>query len=94
MTSLLSLQDLQKVVQIYSNLSIGSLRDFTSVGEADGLGLNASKRFFCGGEPSPADPTKSSPFQGLWERILFGDTFQQGVHVYLLACVINNHTQF
>ena len=80
MTSLLSLQDLQKVVQMYSDLSIGSLSDFASVGEGDGLGLNASTRFFCGGQ-SPAESAESSRFQVLLTRILFGDTFQQGVCV-------------
>ena len=83
MSNLLSLQDLQDIVQTYSDLSIGSLGNFSSVGEDDGLGLDASTRFFCGEQASAGSAnSSSSQFQELLRRILFGDTFQQGVYLF------------
>ena len=75
MSNLITFQEAQAVIQKYSDLTAGPLSDLTFGGEGnDSLGLNASRRFFCG----ETEAAERSSFQVLLERVLFGDTFQQG----------------
>lgn len=76
MSNLISLQEAQEFIQKYSDLTAGPLADlmFDSEGN-DSLGLNASRKFFCG----DTEVAERSSFQVLFERVLFGDTFQQGL---------------
>ena len=76
MSNVITFEEAQEVIQKYGDLTAGPLSGLMFGGEGnDSLGLNASMRFFCG----ETEVAERSSFQVLLERVLFGDTFQQGL---------------